>query len=101
MATFLRGDIRVEAAVADDMPMVLGESTCVPTMVPIRDADAPPRIGVWRPPMAGIDWLVLGVDSLAGDGLLMMTTAYAEGLDYLVLSGAFLFFEVGDFFACC
>ena len=44
--------------------------------------------------MAGIDWLVLGVDSLAGGRLLMMTTAYAEGLDYLVLSGALLFFEV-------
>lgn len=50
--------------------------------------------------MAGIDWLVLGVDSLAGGGLFMMTTAYAEGLDYLVNGGAFLFFEGGGFFAC-
>ena len=101
MATVLRGDLRVGAGAADDKPMVLvGEST-FPPIVPIRDTDPPLRRGVWRAPLAGILWLVSGMDLLAGFALLMVTTSNAEGGNKLVHRGAFLFFGMDDVFQVC
>ena len=43
-------------------------------------------------------WLVSGMELLAGFGLLMVVISNAEGRDYLVILGAFLFFEIVDVF---
>ena len=98
MATFLRGDLVVGADAADATPMVLCGESLFPTIVPTRDTDAPLRRGVWRAPLSGMYWLVSGLELLAGFGLLMVVISNAEGRDYLVILGAFLFFEIVDVF---
>lgn len=94
MATFLRGDLVVGADAADATPMVLCGESLFPTIVPTRDTDAPLRRGVWRAPLSGMHLLVSGMELLAGFGLLMVVISNAEGWDYLVILGAFLFFEI-------
>ena len=56
--------------------------------------DAQLRRGFWRAPLPGINLLVLGMELMAGFGLLMVVISNAEGWDYLVILGAFLFFEI-------